>query len=224
MRPSIVRLVLVPLIAASLGPALAHAATRGAPAAGRTPAAALPGAPSPRALERLLRAERIRERSQVRARARFFSKITLGQDFRGERVLVRNEHVTAFLDMSDPEHPRYSADAPVEKEARAIPADQRAHVLVVPNQPREHIGKRLGSTITHADLAATMRVVEEARGIARQLGIRNARVYINPSERLMIGYLHVHIVGRRDPSVPYPRALRSPTASRRTKGRNPQAG
>ena len=142
---------------------------------------------------------------RLRDNARFFTKITVKGDWSGEHVVHHDALTTAFLDRSDPAHPRYHAGVVDEDEAIArIPVGRRAHLLVVPNVPREHIGKSLSGTITLDDLDATRAVFATAHALADRLGLRNARIYANTSDRLTVGYLHVHVVGERS-GTPYPR-------------------
>jgi diadenosine tetraphosphate (Ap4A) HIT family hydrolase len=145
--------------------------------------------------------------TRLRANARFFRKIAVDRDFSGEHVIHRDPEVTAFLDRTDPLHPRYD-EALVEHTPGGIPPQRRAHVLVVPNQPREHIGPQVDGPITAADLAASLRVATKAEGLARDLKIKNPQVYINDANALGVGHLHVHIVGER--TQPYPPPLPSP--------------
>jgi hypothetical protein len=136
----------------------------------------------------------------LRERARFIERIAAG-DFTGKHVLLRNERVTAFLDVTDPR-----SASPVReyhKELLAIPVERRAHILVVPNQKREHISRTLDSKIRLDDLEVSAAVLKEAEALAKRLGIRHANVFFNPSDQLSVGYLHAHIMGERDP-VPYP--------------------
>jgi diadenosine tetraphosphate (Ap4A) HIT family hydrolase len=122
----------------------------------------------------------------VRSRAKFFSRVAVDKDYAVEHVVYRNKLVTAFLDLGDHRHPRY----------RGKPSTSTAiHLLVVPNSPREHIGKTLGAKISIDDLQATVKVVKAAQAVARRLGIKKASVYINSESRVHIGYLHVHVVG-----------------------------
>lgn len=155
-----------------------------------------------RALMRQLRTER---ETRMRERGAMFARIAVQHDYTGEYVLFRDQEVTAFLDIKDPQHPRYQ---PGHDEDGPVTSPRvRAHVLVVPNQPRENIGRTLEGNITEEDLEATLRVVRAATALSTRLGIANARVYLKAPSRAGVGYLHVHIVGERDPNVPYPPAL-----------------
>ncbi len=154
-------------------------------------------------VSKLVRAVNAQRVQGVRGRARFFSKITAG-DHSGERVVYQDKNVTAFLDMTDPKHPRFNPEMEDEGDLSAVPPARRAHILVVPNTPREHIGQTLGGSITSADLEATLQVVKAGEALAKTMGLKNPRVFINPQDKLSVGYLHVHVVGERDPSVPYP--------------------
>ncbi len=79
---------------------------------------------------------------------------------------------------------------------------------MVPNQPRETIGKTVASDITAEDLELTQKVMGEAAAVASRFGVKNPKIYVKSPERVGVGYLHVHIVGERDPNVPYPPPLR----------------
>jgi hypothetical protein len=139
----------------------------------------------------------------LRQRAAFMEKIAEG-DFSGKHVLLRNAQVTAFLDVTDPRSrervPEY------HPELLNIPVERRAHILVVPNRKREHIGDKLDSKIRLGDLEASAQVLKAAEALAKRLGIRHANVFINPLDKLSVGYLHAHIMGERDP-VPYPTTI-----------------
>jgi len=147
-------------------------------------------------------------RRAMRALGSRFQKMAVDGDFRNRYVLYRDQEVTAFLDRTDPANPHYVASAAIDWRLRRIPASRRAHVLVVPNQKREHIGKRFGVPIDSSDVAATLSVMKKAEAIAQRLGIENSAVYVNPLDRLSVGYLHVHITGWR--TRPYPARLESP--------------
>jgi len=144
-----------------------------------------------------------------RAMARFFEKITVQRNYTGEYVLHRDGNVTAFLDISDPRHPKYDP-AREEDDESGVPPGKRVHVLVVPNTPREHIGQRLGAGIGRGDLEATLEVVKSAERLAKTLNLKNPRVFLNPESRISVGYLHVHIVGEKTGSTHYPAPLSSP--------------
>ncbi len=151
---------------------------------------------------RQLRNER---ETRMRERGAVFARIAVQHDYTGEYVLFRDQDVTAFLDIKDPHHPRYQ---PGHDEDGPVASPRvRAHILVVPNQPRENIGRALESDITVEDLEATLRVMRAATALSTRLGITNARIYLKSPARAGVGYLHVHIVGERDPNVPYPPAL-----------------
>jgi hypothetical protein len=79
---------------------------------------------------------------------------------------------------------------------------------VVPNQLRETIGKTLSSDITAEDLELTLKVMRSAATLATKLGFKDPKIFIKSPGRVGIGYLHVHVVGERDPKVPYPPALK----------------
>jgi diadenosine tetraphosphate (Ap4A) HIT family hydrolase len=157
-----------------------------------------------KALMRQLREEREKE---VRERGEIFARIATQHDYRGEYVLFRDQDVTAFLDLKDPRHPRYSPKAGHDDEDSAGSSKRLSHILVVPNQPRETIGKSLASDITAADLEVTLKVMRAAAALATRLGIKDPKIYVKSPARVGIGYLHVHILGERDPKVPYPPPL-----------------
>ncbi len=152
---------------------------------------------------RQLRAER---ETKVRERGNIFARIAVKHDFTGEYVLFRDQDVTAFLDIKDPQHPRFQPDH--EEDGPVDPSKPRTHILVVPNQPRETIGKTLSSDITTDDLELTLKVMRAATDLSTRLGIKNAKIYVRSPARVGVGYLHIHIVGERDPKVPYPPALK----------------
>jgi diadenosine tetraphosphate (Ap4A) HIT family hydrolase len=155
-----------------------------------------------KALMRQLREER---EKQVRERGELFARIATKHDYSGEYVLFRDQDVTAFLDLKDPRHPRYSPGRDDEGPSRG--AKGQSHILVVPNQPRETIGKTVASDITADDLELTLKVMRAAAALAKRLGIKEPKIYVKSPARVGIGYLHVHIVGERDPNVPYPPPL-----------------
>ena len=170
------------------------------------PAPAKPTAPAAatddHAEWRRLRAAR--EKS-VHARGEIFARIAVKQDYTGEYVVYRDKDVTAFLDLKDPQHPRHKGHTDDED---GIDPKKLAHILVVPNDPRETIGKTIASDITADDLEATLKVMKAAESVAAKLNIKNAKIYVKSPERVGVGYLHVHIVGERDPNTPYPPALK----------------
>ncbi len=147
-----------------------------------------------------------REKS-VHARGEIFARIAVKQDYAGEYVVYRDKDVTAFLDLKDPQHPRYKRG---HDDDDGIDPKKLAHILVVPNEPRETIGKTIASDITADDLEATLKVMKAAESVAAKLDIKNAKIYVKSPERVGVGYLHVHIVGERDPNTPYPPALKAP--------------
>jgi hypothetical protein len=155
-----------------------------------------------RALMRRFRAERER---RVSERGATFARIAVGHDYRGEYVLLHDQDVTGFLDIKDPQHPRYQPGH--DEDGPVATGMVRAHILVVPNQPRETIGRTLASNITAEDLEVTLRVMHAARDLSTRLGIQNASIYVKSPARVGVGYLHVHIVGERNPNVPYPPPL-----------------
>ena len=157
-----------------------------------------------KALMRKLREER---ETRVRERGDIFARIAVKHDYTGEYVLFRDQNVTAFLDLKDPQHPRYKPGD--DEDGPPVDASKlRAHILVVPNQPRETIGKTVASNITADDLQLTLSVMHTAAELSTRFGIKNAQIYVKSPARVGIGYLHVHIVGERDPKVPYPPPLK----------------
>ena len=46
----------------------------------------------------------------VHDRGDIFAKIAVRHDYSGEYVVFRDQDVTAFLDIKDPQHPRYKPD------------------------------------------------------------------------------------------------------------------
>lgn len=162
-----------------------------------------------RAEERAIAARVNKERrDRVRASGSRFRSIAVDRQTAGEYVVARNNKVTAFLDVTDPLHPGFNpARETDEEDLAAIPIQRRAHILVVPNVPREHLTGVLGRSIEGGDLETSLEVVNEAKKLARELGIKNPRVFINAESRVGIGYLHVHIVGERPPNRPYPPPL-----------------
>jgi hypothetical protein len=200
-------LVLTALIGCRSTPRTAPHASATAPPGGvpATGALAIGDAQTPnerRALMRQLRAERER---RVSERGDMFARIAVRHDYSGEYVLQHDHDVTAFLDIKDPQHPRYQ---PGHDEDGPVGSGMvRSHILVVPNEPRETIGRTLASNITAEDLELTLSVMHAARDLATRLGIQNANVYVKSPARIGVGYLHVHLVGERNPNVPYPPPL-----------------
>jgi diadenosine tetraphosphate (Ap4A) HIT family hydrolase len=168
-----------------------------APAKPTAPAAA----PDGKAQWRQLRAKR--EKS-VHDRGETFARIAVKQDYTGEYVVYRDKDVTAFLDLKDPQHPRYKPG----HDEDGIDPKKLAHILVVPNEPRETIGKTIASDVTADDLEVALKVMKAAESVAAKLNIKNAKIYVKSPERVGVGYLHVHIVGERDPNTAYPPALK----------------
>ena len=152
---------------------------------------------------RQLREER---EKRVRERGEIFAKITTRHDYSGEYVLYRDQDVTAFLDLKDPRHPRYAPGR--DDEGPAGSAKGLSHILVVPNQPRETIGQTVASDITAEDLELTLKVMRAAAALANRLGFKNPRIFVKSPARVGVGYLHVHVLGERDPKVPYPPPLK----------------
>lgn len=147
-------------------------------------------------------------KERVQRMGSIFSRIATAGHRQGEYVLHQDRDVTAFLDISDPQHPGFDPEQELEEgdELAAIPPAKRAHILVVPNAPREHITRVIGGAIGENDIEEVASVMRSARQLATRLGIKNPRIYMNPESRVAIGYLHVHIIGER-PSKPYPAAL-----------------
>jgi diadenosine tetraphosphate (Ap4A) HIT family hydrolase len=174
--------------------------------AGADPTPATPTAPAAatdeKALWRRLRGER---EKKVHERGEAFARIAVKQDYTGEYVVFRDKDVTAFLDLKDPQHPRYKPG----HDEDGIDPSKLAHLLVVPNEPRETIGKTIASDITAADLEATLTVMKAAQTVATKLGIKSAKIFAKSPARIGVGYLHVHIVGERDPKTAYPPALKA---------------
>jgi diadenosine tetraphosphate (Ap4A) HIT family hydrolase len=157
-----------------------------------------------KALWRQLREER---EKTVREKGEIFARIATKHDYSGEYVLFRDQDVTAFLDLKDPRHPRYSPNTEHDDDGPPGSSKRLSHILVVPNQPRETIGKTLASDITAEDLELTLKVMRAATALATRLGIKNPKIYVKSPERVGVGYLHVHVIGERDPNVPYPPPL-----------------
>jgi diadenosine tetraphosphate (Ap4A) HIT family hydrolase len=164
-----------------------------------------PMSPERKALMRQLREER---EKLVRERGEIFARIATKHDYTGEYVLFRDQDVTAFLDIKDPKHPRYAPKGGADDEGPAGSAKGLSHVLVVPNQPRETIGKTIASDITAEDLELTLKVMRAATALATRLGVKSPKIYVRSPARVGVGYLHVHILGERDPKLPYPPALK----------------
>jgi diadenosine tetraphosphate (Ap4A) HIT family hydrolase len=156
-----------------------------------------------RALMRQLRDER---EKRVRERGEIFARIAAKRDYTGEYVLFRDQDVTAFLDLKDPQHPRYKPGH--DEEPVTDSSKRRVHILVVPNQPRETIGKTIASDITADDLELTLKVMHEASSLATRLHIKNPQIYVRSPERVGVGYLHVHVVAEVDSKFQYPAALK----------------
>jgi diadenosine tetraphosphate (Ap4A) HIT family hydrolase len=136
---------------------------------------------------------------QVHQKGERFAKIAVKQDYSGEYVVYRDKDVTAFLDLKDPQHPRHKGHGDDDD---GIDPKKLAHILVVPNVPRETIGKTISSDITADDLEATLVVMKAAEVVAKQLNIKNAKIFVKSPARVGVGYLHVHIIGERDPGSP----------------------
>jgi diadenosine tetraphosphate (Ap4A) HIT family hydrolase len=176
------------------------------PAKPKQPVTAQPAAMDPAAHRALVHELRDEREKKVREKGEIFAKIATKRDYTGEYVVFRDDTVTAFLDLKDPQHPRYKAGQ--DEDGPSDPSKHWGHILVVPNQPRETIGKTISSDITADDLEQTLKVMKEAAALAPRLGIKDAKIYVKSPERVGVGYLHVHIVGERDPKVAYPAPLK----------------
>lgn len=150
-----------------------------------------------------LHAAQLARTARLRSMAPIFERIAIQKNWQGSHVVHHDANVTAFLDITDPQHPHFDAQRPDEDEGlHAVPVSRRAHILVVPNVKREHIATTFDAKITLEDLEATTQVVQAAHALAEQLQIKDARVYVNQTHQIGVGYLHVHIVGER--TQPYP--------------------
>jgi hypothetical protein len=198
------RLRPVLLFAALLTSSTAVAAPAARPARPAKPVAA-PRAVAPSHARSIARKVFAEQRQAQRSRARFFEKITVKRDYTGEHVLLHDAEVTAFLDLTDPLHPHFDSEAEVDDEFARFTGPNRTHILVVPTTPREHIGTKLDTPLQAADLEATLKVFKRAEALAKSLHIKGAKIFINASEQIGVGYLHVHIVGERDPSRAFPK-------------------
>jgi diadenosine tetraphosphate (Ap4A) HIT family hydrolase len=177
-----------------------------APPAKTETAAPNAAAGTPAEKKKLMHQMRDEREKMVRERGEIFARIANKHDYTGEYVVFRDKDVTAFLDIKDPAHPRYK---PGHDEGPPVASSmQRAHILVVPNEPRETIGKTLASDITAEDLELTLKVMNSAKALAAKLKIKDPKIYVKSPERVGVGYLHVHILGQRDPKAPYPPALK----------------
>lgn len=204
-------LLVLALLAAAPASANANrgrAAQRGRPAAAPARTRAEEAAARKAEHERAIVVRHLRDRrARVQQRGGIFHNIAVGGQRAGEYVLHRDRDITAFLDISDPQHPAFDPERDVEEEElAALPPARRVHILVVPNAPREHITRTIGAVITDTDIEETATVMRSARQLAQKLGIVNPRIYMNPESRVSIGYLHVHIIGER-PNRPYPAPL-----------------
>jgi hypothetical protein len=198
-------LVMIAMFGCGSGQQVPPAPPSSAPHASPQPTDNAEQTPSERkALMHELRDER---EAKVRERGQVFARIAVNHDYTGEYVLFHDQDVTAFLDLKDPKHPRYKPGHD-EDDGPSAGAELRAHILVVPNQPRETIGKTVASNITTDDLEQTLKVMREATELATRLGIQNPQIYVKSPARVGVGYLHVHIVGQHDPNKPYPPALK----------------
>jgi diadenosine tetraphosphate (Ap4A) HIT family hydrolase len=183
------------------------------PAQSSTPAGAASLSPADRrALMQQFRAVAEERDRALRERAAIFARIAVDHDYRGEYVLFRDDDWTAFLDLTDPRHPRYTPRSAAEMRPTGgdephVDPSLRAHILVVPNRPREHIGKTFTSDITAEDIAVVAKLMASAGAVAMRLGIKNPHIYVKSQEHVGVGYLHVHIVGEHAPGVSYPPPL-----------------
>ena len=148
-------------------------------------------------------------RTRVRSRGSMFRNIAVDRNFKNEYVLMRDQDVTAFLDITDPQHPGFDPKRESdEPDLESIPVSRRAHILVVPNRAREHLTREIGNTITPSDVAETLQVMRSAEALAARLGIQNPKIFMNPESRVTVGYLHVHIIGERPAGRSYPPPLK----------------
>lgn len=170
-------------------------------------AAADPGGRTTSDRKALWRQVREEREKMVREKGEIFARIATKHDYSGEYVLFRDQDVTAFLDLKDPRHPRYSPKPGHDGEGPAGGSKRLSHILVVPNVPRETIGKTLTSDITAEDVELTLKLMREAAALAPRFGIKNPKIYVKSPARVGLGYLHVHVVGERDSNVPYPPPL-----------------
>jgi hypothetical protein len=147
-------------------------------------------------------------RTWIRSRGEIFRKIAVERNFANDYVLFRDKNITAFLDWGDSKHPKFDAKRKTGEQhvMKKMPEGKRAHILVVPNKPREHISSRLGGQIGKDDLTTALRTVRSAERLAKKLGIRNAKIWVNSENAISVGYLHVHIVGERTKDYPAPLA------------------
>lgn len=145
-----------------------------------------------------------------KSRAKIFRRIAVDRDYSGEYVLHRDDEVTAFLDIGDARHPKFDVrrEAHDMGEMKGVPPKRRIHVLVVPNQPREHVAKELGGPIGLADAEALARLLRSADDLAKSMKLKRHRVFVNSERRISIGYLHAHIVGELGPNSVVPPPLR----------------
>jgi hypothetical protein len=157
--------------------------------------------PSPMEVARLVRDANRDRMQRVRGAGAIFQRIVDG-DHRNSHVVHDGKGVKAFLSLTDPKHPKHDKDMDPPDGLEKIPVQKRAHVLVVPKEPREHIGRRLSGAITKDDLEKAHEVMAEAHKIAKALGIANPSIFVNTLDRLAVGFLHVHIVGEK--TQPYP--------------------
>jgi diadenosine tetraphosphate (Ap4A) HIT family hydrolase len=172
----------------------------------KQPAKAEVATADPAARKALMRQLRDEREKMVRDRGQIFARIATKRDYTGEYVLFRDDDVTAFLDLKDPQHPRYKPGH--DEDGPSDPSKRWGHILVVPNQPRETIGKTLAGDVTADDLELTLKVMREAATLAQRFGIKDPKIYVKSPARVGVGYLHVHIIGERDPKVAYPTPLK----------------
>ena len=127
----------------------------------------------------------------------------------GQHIVYRDREVTAFLDQKDPQSPVHDPkifdwEMDAYPDLKRLPPERRAHILVIPNHWRQHVGLNLGSGLRAQDLEVSLRVLRKAEGLAREMGLLRPRIFINPPDKISVAYLHVHIIGERDPDRPYP--------------------
>jgi len=152
----------------------------------------------------------VAEARRLVERGRRFQLIAQGR-LPGQHIVYRDKEVTAFLDQKDVQSPAHDPkvfdwEFAAYEDLRDVPKERRAHLLMIPNHWRQHVGPNLGSGLAGRDLATALSIVRKAEDLARELRIIRPKVFINPVHRISVGYLHVHIIGERDPNVPYPQA------------------
>jgi hypothetical protein len=192
---------------------LGAAAEARAPEAARTPGAASAVSKlndvKNRALTRAGQALLRRANRRRLGNARFFREVANGR-YGSRHVVYRDQLMTAFLDWTDPASPDYNAKAPLEPKLREIPFERRAHLLVIPNQDYQHVGKRLEGPFSASDVERTEQLMAGAQKLAAELQLTNVSVFENSAQAVSVGYQHIHIIGTKDPARPYPPPLPEP--------------